>query len=108
MRSFYSLFVLLFTITTLTAQPSTITYQGKLLDDNGNPVTHTGISMEFRIYHALSGGNLIWGPETKSVNVQDGLYSVYLGESDIFTAADFAATVNRFLQVKCRYHSCPS
>jgi hypothetical protein len=55
-----------------------ISYQGTLTDKGGNPVNAT-VSMEFALYDAATGGNLLWGPETQAVSVSDGLFHVLLG-----------------------------
>jgi hypothetical protein len=58
--------------------PTMISYQGQLLDSNGNPVNGTH-SMTFKLYDAPTGGNLLWS-ETQSVQVTNGLFNVLLGE----------------------------
>jgi len=80
----------------LVAQPTTITYQGKLLDNEGNAVTNHALAMSFAIYDAETGGTLVWpdnGTVAKTVDVAQGLYSVQLGTGigvdDVFTAAMF-------------------
>ena len=60
---------------------STIPYQGRLADANGNPVTDT-VNMVFRLYGQASGGGPLWEePWTGSngVQVSDGLFNVMLG-----------------------------
>ncbi len=37
---------------TMTAQPTTFTWQGKLLDNNGNAVTELSVPMTFAIFDA--------------------------------------------------------
>jgi hypothetical protein len=65
------------------AQPTTITYQGKLLDNIDMPVSELAVAFTFAIYDAESGGNKIWPPSnpvaTKSIDIVNGLYSVILG-----------------------------
>jgi hypothetical protein len=64
------------------AQPTAITYQGKLLDASGIPVNQTNMAMSFAMYDASANGNQLWpltGVVTKLVDVSNGLYSVYLG-----------------------------
>jgi hypothetical protein len=55
-----------------------ISYQGTLTDPSGNPVNAT-VTMVFALYDAASGGNRLWGPETQSVQVSNGLFHVLLG-----------------------------
>jgi len=59
------------------AVPSTISYQGRLLDDGGNPVdgVHT---MAFRVYEQVSGGVPLW-TDSFPVPVEEGLFHVHLG-----------------------------
>jgi hypothetical protein len=57
-------------------------YQGRLLDDSGNPVTGT-VSMKFRLYDDPAAGTLVWGPQTKSVTVTDGLFNTELSNLDV-------------------------
>ncbi|MBX3042118.1 MAG: hypothetical protein KIT33_11340 [Candidatus Kapabacteria bacterium] len=65
------------------SQPTTITYQGKLLDANNMPVNESAVAFTFAIYDAETGGNKIWPPNnsaaTKSIDIVNGLYSVILG-----------------------------
>jgi hypothetical protein len=58
---------------------TTVNYQGRLADNAGTPLDGT-YGMEFALYDAPTGGNLVWGPESHSaVPVSDGLFSVGLG-----------------------------
>ena len=77
------------------AVPNTMNYQGRLTDDQGQPVTNT-VSMTFTIYDAETGGNSKWTETHPSVSVIDGLFSVVLGqgtpaapiEDTVFTGPD--------------------
>lgn len=67
--------------TNLYAVPNIISYQGKLNNQNGQPLTGA-YSITFTIYDAATGGTALWvetwtGPH--SVNVKDGLFNVELG-----------------------------
>lgn len=80
----------------LLAQPTAITWQGKLLDNSGNSITQNNVAMTFAMFDAETDGNQLWpnsGLVAKVVNVVNGLYSVQLGTGvgdDIaFTAAMF-------------------
>ncbi len=60
---------------------STISYQGKLANSSGSPLTGT-YSMIFRLYNVSTGGVHLWeeqwtGPN--SVQVSDGLFNIMLG-----------------------------
>ena len=60
---------------------TTIPYQGRLADINGNPVTDR-VNMEFRLYDVPTGGTPLWEEfwtGGNAVNVSDGLFSVMLG-----------------------------
>ena len=78
-----SYFVALFIcIISVYCQPTTITYQGKLLDGSGNPVTNPSLEFRFAIYNSESGGTKRWPAPafySENINVDDGLYTVVLG-----------------------------
>jgi microcystin-dependent protein len=62
--------------------PSTIQYQGQVLDAQGAPLAPTSpanYTIEFRLFSALTGGTLIWS-EQQLVTVSNGRFSVRLGE----------------------------
>jgi hypothetical protein len=67
--------------------PGNLTYQGFLTDANGiplatnKPVNYTVI---FRIYDQTTGGNLLWA-ETQVVTVNQGYFSVLLGQGVAYT-----------------------
>ncbi len=44
---------------------TTINYQGQQADASSNPLDGT-VSLTFAIYDAATGGNVIWGPETRT------------------------------------------
>jgi hypothetical protein len=60
------------------AIPRILSYQGKLSDNDGNPVIDTTYSVLFSLYTAPSGGSSLW-LETQVVRTQGGLFSVLLG-----------------------------
>ena len=63
---------------------STISYQGRLADAEGNPLTDT-YPMVFRIYDVPTGGVPLWTEHWdggNSVKVSDGLFNVMLGSID--------------------------
>ncbi|MCA9424308.1 MAG: hypothetical protein KC994_04510 [Candidatus Omnitrophica bacterium] len=72
--------------------PSTINYQGSLLDSAGNPVADATYDVEFRIYAQPTGGTEIWGPmefdgvggtgHDAKVATINGRYNVILGPVD--------------------------
>jgi len=62
----------------LAPSQTVISYQGTLTDRSGNPLNQT-VAMEFALYDAAADGNRLWGPETQTVEVDDGLFHVLLG-----------------------------
>jgi len=97
----------------LFAQPTTITWQGKLLDAGGNAITQNNVAMTFAMFDSSTGGNQLWptsGVVAKVVNVVNGLYSVQLGAGigdDIaFTAAMFNGKTP-WLEVKVGTETLP-
>jgi len=80
------------------AVPKRISYQGKLSDSVGMPRSGS-MSMKFRIYDSETGGNLLWGPETQAVTTNNGLFTVYLGESVPLTTEVFT-TENAYLETE--------
>lgn len=77
--------------------PQLISYQGKLTDDSGAPLTGTFV-MIFSIYADEVGGSPIW-TETRSVNVSEGIFNVNLGMLTELDEAVFSNSV-RYLGVK--------
>ena len=53
-----------------------ITYQGKLADDSGSPVTGT-VEMTFNLYESSSGGSPI-ATDTRTVDVANGLFTTQI------------------------------
>ncbi len=58
--------------------PQMLSYQGKLTDTLGVPVSDTSYQVTFRLYTVPTGGTSFWS-ETQTVQTQDGLFSVLLG-----------------------------
>ena len=78
--------------------PFRVNFQGKLLNTSNVPRSGA-ISMEFAIYDAPSGGNVLWGPETQVPTVTNGVFSVQLGAvlaltPEVFTGAATYLGVN--------------
>ena len=71
----------------VTEPPDSMPYHGVLLDADGvglgspNP---TNYDLVFRIYDAVSGGNLLWS-EQQTVTVSGGYFSVELGVGGVLT-----------------------
>ena len=84
----------------LAAVPAKISYEGRLLDSGGNPVT-TGKSVIFTIYDAESSGNLLWTSPTYTVTPDaNGVFTTIMSagsptlDSSIFTAEARHLNVN--------------
>jgi hypothetical protein len=66
---------------TTSTSTNTISYQGRLADTNGNPLTGV-YNMEFRIYSHPTAGEPLWTEYWtggNSVQISDGLFNVMLG-----------------------------
>jgi len=59
--------------------PQTLSYQGHLLDANGDPVEDGVYEMAFGLWDAATSGSQLWGPETLDVHVDNGFFAVVLG-----------------------------
>lgn len=84
------------------APPNIISYQGRLLNANGAPVSDASLSMEFRVFDAASGGTCLWSNSSsdcdsdtpastvaRTVTLTDGLFSENLGDTTL--ASPYAA-----------------
>src|SRR6185436_20237080 len=89
-------------LTTASAQPTYLNYQGRLTDNNGQPLPSSGTNnLAFNIYTAASGGTALWGPfladgvigtgHTAKTIVSNGRFNVILGPTD--TASRSIATI---------------
>ena len=61
---------------------TTISYQGRLADSAGNPITSSGVAMQFRLYDVDTGGAPLWEETHAAVPVEDGLFHVLLGSTN--------------------------
>ena len=61
---------------------TTISYQGRLADSSGDPVTTSGVGMQFRLYNTDTGGSSLWEEPHTAVPVEDGLFHVLLGSTN--------------------------
>jgi len=61
--------------------PRVISYQGRISDEEGNPVADGTYNMRFRIYDAETGGNLEWDSGVQSVALDGGIFNVLLGDA---------------------------
>src|SRR3989344_6810621 len=85
-RAAYLIFALAFVLTLFLAArithaqsvPTIISHQGRLLNSSNQPVT-SNVSVEFKIYDALTGGTQVW-TETQSITPDNlGFYDTFLG-----------------------------
>jgi hypothetical protein len=60
------------------AIPQLLSYQGKLTDTLGAPVSDTTYNVDFRLYTVPSGGSPYWS-ETQTIRTRSGLFSTLLG-----------------------------
>lgn len=102
------------------APVNAISYQGRLLNDNGVPVADASLEFVFRLFSASSGGTCLWESddgtacdatdETQTVALTDGLFSENIGSTDdpsglseaypVTLAGVFEANADVFLEVQ--------
>ena len=63
------------------ANPTTINFQGKVVNANGTNVTDGTYSFTFKLYSVASGGTAIWGETQTTVSVLSGVFQVNLGST---------------------------
>jgi hypothetical protein len=83
--------------------PPLINYQGTLTDAYGVPIPDATKPMEFNIYDAPTGGNLIWGPQLfATVPIINGRFNVILGTTDSLgrSIANAFNAENRYLGIR--------
>lgn len=78
--------------------PGTLTHQGRLYDASGKPLTDT-LSITFALYDGPNAGAAEVWKETLAVTVEDGYFSVALGEQVAFDATIFDGS-ERWLGIK--------
>jgi hypothetical protein len=61
--------------------PHLLNVQGLLTDAEGRPLPDQSYSVMFSIYNSESGGSALWS-ETRSVATLNGLFTIYLGQSN--------------------------
>ncbi len=66
---------------------ATISYQG-YLEETGTPVNGVR-DLGFMIYDAAEDGTLLWSEDHEGVTVTDGIFEVYLGDTDALDALAF-------------------
>ena len=79
--------------------PTQINFQGTLTDSSGNPITGTR-SMLFHLFNDSTGGFYpLWGETRSSVEIQDGLFRVVLGNVNPLSYSVFNGQ-ERWLQIE--------
>ena len=61
--------------------PEKISYQGMLLNEIGQNLNDGTYRVTFRFYDEENGGREVW-KEVQEVSVEDGLFSVFLGDEE--------------------------
>ena len=83
------IFMISFCGYSLGSVPSKMSYEGRLTDNAGNPIT-TSKSVDFKIFNSATGGTLAWGPESISVTPDSqGVFNVILGNTIPITQTVF-------------------
>ena len=75
--------------------PNIFTYQGRVLNANGVPVSDASLSMSFALYTAVTGGTCVWSNSSascasvtaRSVTLTTGLFTENLGDTSNSYAA---------------------
>lgn len=78
--------------------PNLIDYQGRLSDENGNPINQEDAFIKFSIYDVETGGTSLWF-DYMEVDVSDGLFHVQLGSITSFPDTLFNEP-NRWIGIK--------
>ena len=99
-------FTTILTLNVLAAPDSELTYHGKLTDTSDVAVADGNYNFTLTIYDAESGGTCLWSargtcgsPTSKSVSIQNGIFSTTLGESGDNTL-NLSFDSNYYLDVK--------
>src|ERR1035437_5607598 len=82
-RVYALMFIVLLTATLFAQIPRTLSYQGILTDNSGNPKSDGNYNVSFSFYEQSTGGTAMW-TETKSLTVAKGLFSTSLGDQTPF------------------------
>ncbi|HVW23306.1 MAG TPA: tail fiber domain-containing protein [Candidatus Saccharimonadales bacterium] len=69
------------------SNPTTISFQGKVVNANGTNVSDGTYTFVFRLYSVSSGGSAVW-TETDSLSVAAGVFQVNLGANCPFFTAN--------------------
>ncbi|MGC9114272.1 MAG: hypothetical protein ACP5IG_04295, partial [Candidatus Micrarchaeia archaeon] len=90
--------------------PQMISVQGLLLNaSTGAPVENGAYSMNFSVWNAATGGNMLWN-ETQSVQVSNGYFDVLLGATGFaggFNCFSNQFNADLFTAIACAQASAP-
>ncbi len=78
---------------------TTLPYQGRLHDPEGNPITAT-LPITFRFYSTSAGGTAFWTESWPGVEVTDGLFNVLLGTTTPLTPTLFTDNATLWLGIQ--------
>ena len=85
----YIVLIICFLTTSVFADiPHTLNYQGRLMDQSGQPVTDGQYTVTFRLYTAASGGNMVW-EEQQTVMTNNGYFNTVLGNTTALSPSIF-------------------
>ncbi|MDH4156730.1 MAG: hypothetical protein OEW00_05585 [candidate division Zixibacteria bacterium] len=76
-----ALLLSMFLATGVAQVPQVINYQGKLVDNAGDPVPDAGYQITFTIYEDAGGTTSRWSSGSAVVDVEDGLFCYALGSA---------------------------
>ncbi len=86
------------------AQPAHMNYQGRLLDEGGQPLPNGNYTLEFNIYNSPDETVPVWGPFECDTFVANGRFNVILGTHDNAVPArsltDAFSGDNRFVEIR--------
>jgi len=90
----------LLAFTAIAEVPQIIAYQGRLLDNAGDPVADGAYLITFRIYDDPSAGVTLWNSGIRQLNAVDGFIAYNLGDTTVIPDALFATDTNLWLGIK--------
>ncbi len=97
------------------ATSNELNFQGRLLSDTGALIADGVYNMQYDLYYVASGGSTQWTEDrlvtnSQGVTVQNGYFSVYLGEYDAFGALDWSQDLYLGMTIRgtanCAWGSC--
>jgi len=99
MKKFIIFFSVLFMSCVFAATPTTLSYEGRLTDKDGGPLTGL-FNMRFSICADADAAITVWGPEERpAIRVSNGVFSVRVGDVLPITAPVFSQPL-RYLRVE--------